>query len=258
MAAERAPASPRSVRREHEEQAPVERGPWLVNPVKRAVAIQRTAGNQALVRMLARVKTKKVSGGRKVQYAESEAEATELCRKECQTNGMKWETDIPDRAKETILRYAQTPEIDEVPAGLPAAYELIISEKREAEKRAERRKRKDEKDADDSDYTVLLTISLAAMIGACFCSPLRWAISRRHVHAQGDLRRGLDVAPHRRGPEPEDHVERARVPRGEQEPAGRRHVGPPGRAGQHHRAVERHEDEQSRQPERLTAQRRRG
>ena len=127
-----------------------------MNPVKRAVAIQRTAGNQALVRMLARVKTKKVSGGRKVQYAESEAEATELCRKECQTNGMKWETDIPDRAKETILRYAQTPEIDEVPAGLPAAYELIISEKREAEKRAERRKRKDEMDADDSDYNVLL------------------------------------------------------------------------------------------------------
>ena len=124
-------------------------------PVLRAVAIQRTAGNQAFVRMLARVKTKKVSGGRKVQYAESEAEAIELCKKECETNDMTWASDIPDRAKETILRYAQTPEIDEVPAGLPAAYELIISEKREAEKREERRKRREEMDADDSDFNVL-------------------------------------------------------------------------------------------------------
>ncbi len=124
-------------------------------PLKRAVAIQRTAGNQAFVRMLARVKTKKI-GGRKVQYAESEAEAIELCRKECQTHEMNWDSDIPAGAKTTILTYAQAPEIDKFPAGLPAAYELIISEKREAEKRAERRKRQEEMDEDDSDYNVLL------------------------------------------------------------------------------------------------------
>lgn len=157
------------VRREHEEQARADRRPQQP-VVGRAVAIQRTAGNQALVRMLARTKTKKV-GSRKVEYAESEAEAIELCRKECQTHEMNWDTDIPDAAKETILRYAQTPEIDEVPAGLPGAYDLILSEKRQATLREERRQRQEEMDDDDSDFNVLWPmIEGNAILEAC----LKW------------------------------------------------------------------------------------
>jgi hypothetical protein len=162
------------VRRQHEEQVRAERKPQPVlgeeEAVQRAVAIQRTAGNQAFVRMLARTKTKKV-GSRKVEYAESEAEALELCKKECQTHGMNWEADIPAGAKETILRHARTPEIDDFPAGLPSAYDLILSEKREATLREERRQRQEEMDDDDGDFNVLWPmIEGDAILEAC----LKW------------------------------------------------------------------------------------
>lgn len=141
-----------------------------MSPAHQAIAIQRTAGNQALVRMLARVKSKKI-GGRKVEYAESEAEAVELCRKECETQGMNWDTDISAGAKETILLRAQTPAIDDVPAGLPEAYDLILSEKREATRREERRQRREEMEADGSDFNVLWDmIEGNAILEAC----LRW------------------------------------------------------------------------------------
>jgi hypothetical protein len=151
----------RRVRREHEQQVRAERGPvpapGAEEPLQRAVAIQRTAGNQAFVRMLARTKTKKI-GSVKVEYAVSSQEAVELCRAECERHDMNWDTDISAAAKETILRYAQTPSVDEVPAGLPGAYDLILSEKREATLREERRLRREEMAADDSDYSVLLPL----------------------------------------------------------------------------------------------------
>lgn len=176
---------------DHDEQVWAEREPQPAireaERAQRAVAIQRTAGNQAFVRMLARTKTKKVAG-RKVEYAESEAEAIELCRAECQVHGMKWDTDIPAAAKETILRYAQTPEIDDVPAGLPGAYDLLLSEKREATKREERRQRQEEMDADDSDYNVLWPmIEGDAILEAC----LRWMKDDYVAGARGKVNHTL-------------------------------------------------------------------
>jgi hypothetical protein len=162
------------LRREHGERVRAERAPQAVlgeqEPVQRAVAIQRTAGNRAFARLLARTKTKKV-GSRKVEYAESEAEAVELCKKECETHGMNWDADIPAAAKETILKHAQTPAIDDVPAGLSGAYDLILSERREATKREERRQRQEEMDDEDSDYNMLWPmIEGDAILEAC----LRW------------------------------------------------------------------------------------
>jgi hypothetical protein len=119
------------------------------------LALQRGAGNQAVVRMLSRVKEKKGEGGIKVKYAESVAEAERLCKEEAIRNDLDWDK-LGASAKATILKYAQMFQDERGDnAGLPMAYQLIVSEASEQRKRDARKKRKDEMDDEDSDYTKL-------------------------------------------------------------------------------------------------------
>jgi hypothetical protein len=120
------------------------------------LALQRGAGNQAVVRMLSRVKEKKGEGGIKVKYAESEAEAERLCREEAARHELDWDKHVSKNAKETILRYAQMFQDERGEnAGLPMAYQLISTEATERRKAEARKKRKDEMDDEDSEYNQL-------------------------------------------------------------------------------------------------------
>jgi hypothetical protein len=149
------------------------------------------------VRMLARTKIKKV-GSVKVEYAVSPEEAVQLCRAECERHDINWDTDISAAAKETILTHAQTPSIDEFPAGLPGAYDLILSEKREATLREERRVRQQEMADPDSDYNVLWQyIQGDNLLEAC----LQWmkddyvaGVKTKTNHTLGDTYTRAEVA----------------------------------------------------------------
>jgi len=125
-------------------------------PPEPLLALQHSAGNQAVVRMLSRFKEKKGERGIKVKYAENPQEAETYCREQATALELDWDKDINASGRATILKYAQLFQDDKGQnAGLLMARQMILDEVNEKRKREERKARKDMIEADDSEYNEL-------------------------------------------------------------------------------------------------------
>jgi hypothetical protein len=122
----------------------------------RVLGLEPGAGNQAIGRMLARFSERKIQGGMKVKYADNRAEALEYLKGEAESNSIDWESEISDGAKETMIDIACKWQLDDkTPAGLNAASTMLLTEKREKQRKDDQDARRQAMAQPTSDYSRL-------------------------------------------------------------------------------------------------------
>ena len=119
-----------------------------------ALGIRPEAGNHAIGRMIARVKQKRVEG-HLIDVAETREEAIKYCSAYANENGVDWDA-IGELGHGTIIGLAMKAKDDQgVPAGLQAAYKMLLTDKKLGERADESERRREEMDERDSDYHLL-------------------------------------------------------------------------------------------------------